>query len=293
MKKIVITVLVAVAVIVEAIVVITGMSKDSTAPEIHIYQENIAYGIGCDDEVILNGIVASDRKDGNVSDSVEIVSRATIVEGKIEAVTLSACDKSGNVATTKVVFVVEDDGTYKILDYSKYKVDMEKLQYTVEGSNVSGVLEGYEVIGTEEPDTEEPSTEEPSTEEPSSEEPSSEEPSSEEPSSEEPSSEEPSSEEPSSEEPSSETPTVGTDGKPVIVLKYTEVTVEAGASNTVYVNAVREILDDKDANDYLFRRIGMTENIDLSVAGDYEQGLYVTDSDGNRSDIVKLIIHVR
>lgn len=288
MKKILITAAVAIAAIVEVGILIFGVTKDTEAPEIRIYQEEIQYSFGCSDGVILSGIVAHDAEDGDVSDTAEVVSRSVVVENRLETVAISACDKSGNVATTKVIFVVEADNTFKILDYSKYNVDMDNLQFSVDGAELSGEIEGFEVTTAPEETTignEETTT--------PSEEQSSEEPSSEEPSSEEPSSEEPSSEEPSSEEPSSEPPTVGPDGKPVIELKYNEVTVAAGASSTIYVNSIKEIYDDKDSRDYLFRRVGLTQEINLSVPGDYVQGLYCRDSEGNRSEIVELIVHVR
>ena len=146
MEKIIISVLIAILATVEIALAASGVLKDNKAPEIHIYQEKILYEIGCDDEVILKGIVALDDKDNDVSETVELVSRNTIVEGQIEAVGISACDKSGNVMTSKVIFVVEEDGTFKILDYSNYIVDMDTMKYTVKGTSVTGTLKDYETI---------------------------------------------------------------------------------------------------------------------------------------------------
>lgn len=146
MEKIIMSVLIAILATIEVYLAASGVLRDNEAPEIHIYQEKILYELGCDDEVILKGIVALDNKDNDVSETIELVSRNTIVEGQIEAVGISACDKSGNVSTSKVIFVVEADGTFKILDYSDYIVDMDTMKYSVKGTSVTGTLKDYEAI---------------------------------------------------------------------------------------------------------------------------------------------------
>lgn len=173
-KKILITAVVVIVASIEMIILITGVGRDNEAPDIFIYQDKIKYGIGCANEDILRGVSATDKEDGDVSDTVEIVSRSTIVEGRLEAIKFCACDKSGNVADTKVLFVVENDGTYKILDYSAYKVDMENLEYQVEGADISGVLDWnkkeIQETDTDNQDLEEQTTESQSVEEQVSEE---------------------------------------------------------------------------------------------------------------------------
>lgn len=293
MKRLWIIVAAIAVVTIEICMLIIGMAKDKTSPIITVYQEKIAYSIGCSDDVILAGIEAKDDKDGDVSEHAIVVSRSVISEGKLERVDISASDESGNVTTTKLIFAIEDDNTFKVFDASKYTVDMENLQFKVDGSGVAGQLSNYEVItkpankndkSTEDVETEPQSIEEPTTEFQTAEPQSTEA---------ETSTEEQSTEEPTTEEETSrETPTVGEDGRPVIELSQTEITLAAGSSQMRLINCIKEIYDDKDSRDVLFRRVGFSREANLSVPGEYTVGLYCTDSDGNRSEVVELKVIV-
>ena len=77
-----------------------------------------------------------------------------------------------------------------------------------------------------------------------------------------------------------------------MTLKKSEITIQAG-TNINWVLYVKNITDDKDSRDSLFRKIHLTKNIDVNVKGDVTQGLYCVDSDGNRSEIVYLLIHIQ
>lgn len=78
---------------------------------------------------------------------------------------------------------------------------------------------------------------------------------------------------------------------PVLTLTENEVTI--GSDETFrYMNYVEEITDDKDDRDTLFRRI-KAEGAESSYGpGEYEIEYYVTDTDGNRSnvEILKLTV---
>lgn len=281
---------------IEICILILGITKDKTAPIITVYQEKIAYTMGCGDDVILAGIAAKDDKDGDVSGNAIVVSRSVIQADKLERVDISASDNSGNVTTTKLLFAIEDEDTFKVYDASKYTVDMENLQFKVDGSAVTGELSGYEVItkpnkgdkSTEETETELQSTE-PEETKPEETEPVETEPAQTEPQP----TEEPTTEEKTTEEQTTkETPTVGEDGRPVIELKQTEITLPAGSSQIRLINCIKEIYDDKDSRDTLFRRVGFRREPNLSQPGEYTVGLYCTDSDGNTSEIVELKVIV-
>ena len=301
MKRMWIAVAAIAVVAIEICILILGMTKDKTSPTITVYQEKIAYSMGCGDDVILAGIVAKDDKDGDVSKNAIVVSRSVIQADKLERVDISASDNSGNVTTTKLLFAIEDEDTFKVYDASKYTVDMENLQFKVDGSNVNGKLSGYEVItkpnkgdkNTEDEETESQESEDQSTEPQETESVQAEPQSSEEPSTEETTTQEPTTEEPTTEEPTtSEPPTVGEDGKPVIVLGQTEITVTVGASQMRIINCVKEIYDDKDGRDVLFRRIGFVREPNLSEPGEFTVGLYCSDTDGNVSEVVELKVIV-
>lgn len=279
---------------IEICILILGITKDKTAPTITVYQEKIAYTMGCGDDVILAGIAAKDDKDGDVSGNAIVVSRSVIQADKLERVDISASDNSGNVTTTKLLFAIEDEDTFKVYDASKYTVDMENLQFKVDGSAVTGELSGYEVITK--PNKVDKSTEETESQstEPEETKPEETKPVETEPAQTEPqSTEETTTEEKTTEEQTTkETPTVGQDGRPVIELKQTEITLPAGSSQMRLINCIKEIYDDKDSRDTLFRRVGFRREPNLSQPGEYTVGLYCTDSDGNTSEIVELKVIV-
>jgi len=85
--------------------------------------------------------------------------------------------------------------------------------------------------------------------------------------------------------------TTASPGKPVMTLSQNELTIAVGGTfnGTSYV---KDITDDKDDKDSLFRRIIITGNYDTKTAGDYTLNYYCTDTDGNASNIEKLILHV-
>jgi len=85
--------------------------------------------------------------------------------------------------------------------------------------------------------------------------------------------------------------TTASPNKPVITLLQNELIIVVGGTfnGTSYV---KDITDDKDDKDSLFRRIIITGNYDTKTAGDYILDYYCTDTDGNTSNIEKFILHV-
>ncbi len=299
MNKIVYITLGAIFVVIEVCMIVIGLSKDKTPPVISIYQENINYTFGCDNEELLKGAIAKDEKDGDVSYSITVSARVNMVPDKLESVTYSATDKEGNVSTMKVLFVTEKDGSYKLLPFENYHVNRENLQYSIEGAELAGVIDQAEVIapsqdtvnGEDTSSTEEDTSDTETTvgEGESTD------------ATETTTGDQETTETTTTKEvvdAGSETSTTPagyteTNGKPQIVLAMTETTITAG-SKINWVKFVDEIYDDKDSRNTLFKRIGITKNLteELKVPGNYEQGLYVTDMDGNRSETVTVIVHV-
>lgn len=306
MNKVILGSLAALFIVVEVCMIVVGLSKDKEPPVINIYQENISYTFGCDNEELLKGAVARDKKDGDVTDNMTVSARVEMVKDRLEAVTYAASDKAGNVSTMKVLFVTESDGTYKILPFENYHVNNENLQYSIEGADLAGVIEQAQVIapsqeattgGDDQSSEEHTSGEEDTT---SSEDVSAGSQGDGATSSDEDETSAVTGEDQTTTEKTvdvgGETSTTragytGTDGKPQIVLAMTETTIKVG-DRINWVKFVDEIYDDIDDRNTLFKRIGITKDLDLSVAGDYEQGLYVTDTDGNKSETVTVVVHV-
>lgn len=84
------------------------VTRDKTGPEITISEDRkVSYEIGGDKKVLLDGVKATDEKDGDVSDSLMVEAVHENEDGSLE-VTYSAVDHSNNV--TKVTCKVETSG---------------------------------------------------------------------------------------------------------------------------------------------------------------------------------------
>ena len=78
---------------------------------------------------------------------------------------------------------------------------------------------------------------------------------------------------------------------PQIVLTEDHVIVTSGTeiNRLVYV---KEVVDDKDSREELFRNIRIEGEVDTAMHGNYELIYYVIDSDGNQSNEAKLKVTV-
>lgn len=70
---------------------------------------------------------------------------------------------------------------------------------------------------------------------------------------------------------------------PVLALTTTEHTITAGEAFNI-ASVVRDVVDDVDTREELFRHIRITEDYDIYTPGSYVFGIYVMDSDGNTSE---------
>lgn len=150
MKKIVIIFLGLVIVVAEIIVIALSFSRDKVGPNIVIDQSNIRYSYGCDNSQLLKGAAADDEIDGDVSDSIVVSKRVKIVEDVLEVVTYTASDNSGNITSMEVIFVTEENGTCRLLPYDSYSVNIDTLEFTIEGSNVTGYIDNQIVVNRDE-----------------------------------------------------------------------------------------------------------------------------------------------
>lgn len=87
-------------------------------------------------------------------------------------------------------------------------------------------------------------------------------------------------------------PLVPNGEKPVLRLTTSKVVVKKGDKSFNKLSYVDEIVDDKDDRTQLFRRIIVKGTYDLNTTGTYQLQYYVTDSDGNLSDIQTLTLVV-
>lgn len=331
MKKIAIALAGTIVFLIGFITIIINANKDSVGPNITVEAEGIKYSPDCKDKALIKGAKAVDEQDGDVSDTLEIVGRTVIKENETEIVEYVACDKSGNVSTKKMVFTMIGEETFQVSSYDDYEVDYDNLESSIQVADKKAYLNGSkekEEVVSEKTTTKDAddksaiadndsklnkdatgenisgSNEETDGDNKDGQVKQSKEPSAEltkEPTKEPTKKPTNKPTKKPTKEPTkaptkkpTEAPTKQpTNSRPTIVLKTNDITVRRGSSSTVYLNCIREIKDDKDSSEQLFRKVGMTRGLSLRVAGTYTQGLYCVDSDGNRSNVAVITVHVR
>ena len=81
-------------------------------------------------------------------------------------------------------------------------------------------------------------------------------------------------------------------GSPMVRLTTDKVSMNVG-DNFNYKDYIDSITDDKDEEHELYRRIRVEGYYDTDIVGDYPIDYFVTDSDGNRSNVATIILKVR
>ncbi|BFL47573.1 immunoglobulin-like domain-containing protein [Lactonifactor longoviformis] len=81
------------------------------------------------------------------------------------------------------------------------------------------------------------------------------------------------------------------EGSPAFRLTEHQITLKKGTKFN-YMDYIREITDDKDSREDLYRKIRVSGEVKTSQAGTYEVSYSVTDSDGHQSNVEKLQVTV-
>ena len=81
------------------------------------------------------------------------------------------------------------------------------------------------------------------------------------------------------------------EGSPAFRLTEHQITLKIGTKFN-YMDYIREITDDKDSREDLYRKIHVSGEVKTSQAGTYEVSYSVTDSDGHQSNVEKLQVTV-
>lgn len=94
-------------------------------------------------------------------------------------------------------------------------------------------------------------------------------------------------------QPDATTDTLEADGeKPALSLTATSETITKG-SNFSALGMVKDVVDDKDDKDTLYRQLHVDGTYDTTKSGTYELTYYVQDSDGNTSDPIIFTLTVQ
>jgi len=216
------------------------ISEDKQGPEITIPDSMVSYQEGSQYNALLEGVIAFDEVNGDVTDSL-----------RIEGIFPSADYK-----TAEVIYVAKDNRNNitkksRIVTYVP-ETDIVNSQVSLDNQNDEEIVDSpanSEIVSEE---TKMPSATV------------------------------------SPEVVLTETPKPGV---PQIILTDSEVTVQQGAAvnRLIYV---KDITDDKDTRESLFRNIQIIGNINTAAIGTYELTYYVVDSDGNKSNEAKLLVTV-
>ena len=251
-----------------ALIVLLSGSKDKDGPEIKFSENSITeYKDDMDVSALLNGVVAMDEKDGDVTSTVRIQNIVVLKdEGRI-VVSYSAKDSSNNVSTANKSIAY--NGTQDYIDYSILDESLFGKEESGEDGKVdaSSSDESSSENTSSEPSTNELITSENTTPEPTT-----------------PEETTPEETTTPSQEDFNSTPIdraeVDRTGVPQIRMKYKTHTVPVGG-DFYFMDALAEWYDDKDD---VSRRVILIGEYDLNGPGSYTLTYYVTDSDLNVSN---------
>ena len=244
------------------------LGKDRTAPVISFGENAVSYEEGMDESLLLQGVVAMDEKDGDVSDSL-LVEKIAGTNGKEVIVTYVARDSANNVGKASRAFPVA--GSYTGGDVlsaagegldDEYRMDesrMEESETEMESNEESSsVPDDVDRNDAEEErnggDGEERRQDE------------------------------------QGEEPQDrQEPQAGPN--PVLVTSGDVVSTKIGTAPN-WGQVIASMTDDKDDYNTLYNNLKLEGHVDLNVAGEYPVTLYTVDSDGNRSEVRDLVVRV-
>ena len=246
---------------------ITYKNQDRTAPEIKVDQsKKIAYTEGEDYGKLLEGVIAQDDKDGDLTSEV-FVEKVVPVSKKKAVVYYGVTDKANNVGTAsrEVTYqaaegsdaaedTAEDTASEDIAEDTTQKTDEKSAKKTKKKSKKAKTKKAAEDKKAEE------------------------------------TTQDAAAEQQSADQQSEALQPNGT--RPAMKLAEEAKTIARGTSFNA-LNEVIDAVDDKDDRDTLFRGLHIDGNYNVNQAGTYTLQYYVQDSDGNTSDPITFTLTVQ
>lgn len=285
------------------------LGKDRKAPAIAFSENDLIYYSGIDEGQLLNGVTATDNKDGDITDRIVVEKIVQDPEVSRVVVYYAVMDRDGNVTKASRVFEAVDEETGDVRkDIGMAGIDGE-LDTAMQTGAVSsdaaggGMLSGNETAGATDQndtgDTSEDQDEEAASENEGEEEARRQQELIEEQKKQEA---EPQQREQEAEEQrqreaeeeaqrAREAEEAAKAGNPKIHLKSTTVNTVAGQL-PAWVNVIGSFEDDTDGYETLFKNLKASK-YDVNAKGDHKVSLTTTDSDGNASDPVTVTVHVK
>lgn len=237
----------------------TYKNQDRTAPEIKVDQsEKIAYTEGEDYEKLLEGVMAQDNKDGDLTSEV-FVEKVVPVSRKKAVVYYGVTDKAKNVGTaSREVTYQAAEGSDAAEETAQNTASEDTTQKTDEKSEKKTKKKSKKAKAkktAEEKKTEDTAQNAAAADQQSG--------------------------------------TLQPNGtRPAMKLAGEAKTIARGTSFNA-LNEVTDAVDDKDDRDTLFRGLHIDGNYNVNQAGTYTLQYYVQDSDGNTSDPITFTLTVQ
>ena len=220
-----------------AVGVLAYKKQDRTAPVITVSDKKMSYTAGDPYEQLLEGVTATDNKDGDLTDEV-FVDRVVPTSKKKAVVYYGVMDKSNNVGTARKTVTYHGD--------NNMGSDAEDIA-PADNADVENATQPDQSADQEQKDADK--------------------------------------QQPDQQQ--ADQPDATTDD-----LKATSETIARG-SNCNATSMVKDVVDDKDDRDTLFRQLHVDGTYDITKSGTYELAYYVQDSDGNTSDPITFTLTVQ
>ena len=237
--------------------IVVYVGEDRKGPEITIPQETVTYVAGTDTSALLNGVSATDSRDGDVTDTVTIESVIPNSSGTEASVTYVAKDSKNNVTkeTRKVQYTTDPNAAAQAADAEGDAQNTDAAdgddQAVDPAADQSADASAAENQGAEtQTDVDDGQAQ--------------------------------------NEAAIAALPAES----PRFYLTQYSVEVERGAELD-RLSYVQEITDDEDSRESLYRSIQISGDVDTNTPGEYTLGYFVVDSDGNTSNTAQLRVTVR
>lgn len=230
-----------------AVGVLTYKKQDRTAPVITVSDKKMSYTAGDPYDQLLEGITATDNKDGDLTDEV-FVDRVVPTSKKKAVVYYGVMDKSNNVGTARKTVTYHGE--------NNMGSDAEDIA-PADNADAENATQPDQSADQEEKDADKQQADQ------------------------------------QADQPDATTDDLKANGeKPAMSLTATSETIARG-SNFNATSMVKEVVDDKDDRDTLFRQLHVDGTYDTTKSGTYELTYYVQDSDGNTSDPITFTLTVQ
>ena len=120
----------------------TNRNSDTGAPVIHMEDDVIKVSIHSDESMLLKGVTAEDKKDGDVTDSLIVEKEDLFFEKGKRKITIAAFDSNNNMTKAERTVVYKDYKSPEIMLEGPLRAPTNNMQQLLEGITVKDCIEG-------------------------------------------------------------------------------------------------------------------------------------------------------